>query len=185
MGRKLPHFLADDEPERLLEAATRQRDRLLVLTLLALGLRVSELCKLEVPDIDFRRRSVFIRAGKGDKDRYLPLPKILLGPLRGWVGKRQAGPVFPSSHGGKPLTSRAIQLLLRRLAKKAKLPGWDQPRRANPHKLRHAMATRTLEAGATIFDVKELLGHSSIATTQVYLSCTPQRLAEVVDRVYE
>lgn len=184
MGRKLPRFLGENEPELLLEAATRPRDRLLVLTLLALGLRVSELTKLEVSDLDFQRKTLFVRSGKGDKDRCLPLPKILLGPLRGWVGKRQSGQVFPSPRGGR-LTTRAVQLLLKRLAQKAKLPGWDRPRRVNPHKLRHSFATRTLEAGASIYDVKELLGHESIATTQVYLHSTAARLQEVVDRVYE
>ena len=182
--KKLPFFLADDAPEQLLGATGTQRDRLLLLTMLCLGLRVSELCHVAVPDLDFRRRVLWVREGKGSKDRCLPIPKHLVGPLRGWIGGRRSGPVFESPRGGE-VSVRAVQLLIKRVAVNAGLPEADVPRKITPHKLRHAFACRLLESGATIYDVKELMGHSSIATTEVYLHSTPQRLADVVDRVYQ
>lgn len=177
---KLPAFLHGDEPERLLAATTRERDRLLLMTGLYLGLRVSELVKLEVPHLDFRRRLLFVREGKGGKDRCLPIPKVILGPLRGWVGKRQAGPLFPSPRGGK-LTTRAVQLLIKRVAAKAGLRAAKEYRRVTPHKLRHAFATRMLERGADIAAVQAALGHASITTTAVYLHCSPERLREAME----
>lgn len=182
MGRRLPQFLLDTEPEQLLRATTRERDRLLLMVGLYAGLRVSELVKLAVEDLDFGRRLLMVREGKGKKDRSLPIPKKLLGPLRGWVGARQAGPVFESPRGGR-LSTRAVQLLMKRLALRAKLPRAKVARAVTPHKLRHSYATRLLESGATIYEVKELLGHSSISTTETYLHSCNNRLAKAVDRL--
>jgi integrase/recombinase XerD len=182
MARRLPLFLKDREPEAILRATRRERDRILLLAGLYCGLRVSELCRLDVADLDFGRRILFVRQGKGKKDRMVPIPRKLLGPLRAWVNARNSGPVFPSSHGGC-LTPRAVQLLVKRLAAAAGLPQAAQLRYATPHKLRHAYATRLLESGATIYEVRDLLGHSSIATTETYLHTTPERLSKAVDRI--
>lgn len=181
MSRKLPVFLASDEPERLLQAADTWRDRVLSMVLLYLGLRVAEVCALKVGDIDFRRRFVMVRQGKGSKDRSLPLPEKLLRPLRGWIGRRQNGHVFPSRQGGGPLTTRSVQLLMKRLASRAGLRDALAPRRVTPHKLRHSFASRMLERGANINAVKDALGHSSIATTQVYLHTSPEHLREAME----
>ncbi len=182
MPRRLPLFLKDSEPEQLIRAARRQRDRILLLTGLYCGLRVSELCRLDVADLDFGRRLLFVRQGKCKKDRLVPLPRKLVGPLRGWVGGRTSGPVFPSPRGGR-LSIRAVQLLVKRLADEAGLPQARQARYATPHKLRHAYATRLLESGATVYEVRDLLGHSSIAVTEVYLHSDPTRLAKAVDKL--
>lgn len=174
-AKKLPAFLQSDEPERLLRATTRERDRLVCMVMLYLGLRVSELCKLRVEHIDFRRALVMVREGKGAKDRALPLPKRLAGPLRGHVGARNDGPVFPSRRGGH-IKPRAVQLLIKRLAVAAKLRRANDPRAVSPHKFRHAFASRMLERGATLAEVKDALGHSSIATTSIYLHSDPEHL---------
>ena len=173
--KKLPVFLQSAEPEALLRATTRERDRLMCMAMLYLGLRVSELCKLNVEDIDFGRLLVIIREGKGCKDRCLPLPKRLAGPIRGWIGARQSGPVFPSPYGGR-LKPRGVQLLIKRLAIMANLRDATAPKRATPHKLRHAFASRMLERGATLAEVNDALGHSSIATTSIYLHSDPEYL---------
>lgn len=184
MRRKLPTFLRDDEPERLLEATTNTRDRVLLMTLLMLGLRVSEGAKLKIEHIDFRRASLLVKEGKGQKDRILPIPKRLVGILRGWIGPRKKGYVFPSRCGGGRLTNRAIQRMLKRVAEAAGLDGALEPRRFHPHALRHVFATRLLRAGADIVEVQHLMGHSNIATTAIYLHADPERLRSAVDRVY-
>jgi len=180
MPKRLPTFLADREPEALLRAASRERDRLLLMVGLYVGLRVAELCALRVEHLDFARRTLFVREGKGKKDRCLPIPRYLVGPLRGWVGARQEGFVFPSPRGGR-LTTRAVQKLVKRLAMKADLRAADEPRRCTPHKLRHAFATRMLERGADIITVRDALGHASVATTQIYCHSTPERLRSAME----
>ena len=178
--RKLPVFLQDSEPEQLLRATTRERDRVLLMALLYLGLRVSEACKLRVEHVDVGRAILFVREGKGAKDRALPIPRRFAGPLRGWIGSRISGYVWPSPGGGK-LTSRAVQLLIKRVARRAKLPNADQPRAITPHKLRHAFASRMLERGNDINAVKEALGHSSISTTATYLHTSGERLRRAME----
>jgi integrase/recombinase XerD len=176
MARKLPTFLEGDTPERLLRATDRERDRILLMAALYLGLRVSELCNLRVEHIDFGRRLLFVRQGKGSKDRALPIPSKFVGPLRGWVGGRKEGYVFPSNRGSGRLTPRAVQKLVKRVAEKAGMRRAKEPRLFTPHKFRHAMATRMLERGADIISVRDALGHESVATTQIYCHATPERL---------
>jgi integrase/recombinase XerD len=182
--RKLPTFLPDGVAETLLKATATQRDRLAGMLMLFAGLRVSEVCKLQADHLDLKKRVLWVRNGKGGKDRPIPIPQFLARAVRGWLAGRTAGPVFPSPKTGRGLTTRAIQLAVKRWAVAAKLPGAAVSRKYHPHALRHAFACRMLENGATIYEVKELLGHSSIAVTEYYLHSTPDKLAAAVDRVY-
>jgi integrase/recombinase XerD len=182
-SQKIPHIPPWDEVERLLKATTRQRDRLALMLMAFCGLRVSEVVGLECRHCDFSRRQLFLARCKGDKDRVVPMPDFLAGPLRAWVAGRTSGPFFRSRQGGGRMTTRALQLVLKRVAQAAKLPGADKPRGWHPHLLRHEAATRWLENGATLYEVKELLGHSSVAVTERYLHCTVGRLAGVVNRM--
>jgi integrase/recombinase XerD len=175
--------LADNEPEKLMRATKRERDRALLLVALYCGLRCSELTKLQVVDLDFDRLLLFVREGKGRKDRTVPLPKKIVSFLRGWIGARTQGLVFPSREGGGPLTNRAIQLLFKKLAVAAGLPGALEARRVTPHKFRHAYASRLLDSGAAIHEVRDLLGHASLAVTNLYSHATAYRLAQAVERL--
>ncbi len=150
------------------------------MTLLYLGLRVSEATKLKIEHIDFRQGVLFVREGKGQKDRALPIPRRFARILRGWIEARTAGYVFPSPRGGQ-LTTRAVQLLVKRVAIKAAVRGALEPRVISPHKLRHAFATRMLERGADIVAVKEALGHASVSTTQVYTHVSGERLRSLME----
>lgn len=179
--KKLPTFLQAGTPEQLLRGTTRERDRLLLMVAVYMGLRVSELCKLQIPHLDFERAMLMVREGKGCKDRAIPIPSRLIGPLRGWIGARAEGFVFPSPRGGGALTTRAVQLLVKRVAAAAKLPDAAKSRKYHPHALRHVFASRALDSGANINELKELLGHSSISTTQIYLHADASRLAHVVN----
>lgn len=189
--RKLPNFLRLVEIEALLSAArvaveqaktpgkrrATRRDLAMVQTGLLLGLRVSELCKLRIEEVDFDGGFVQVIAGKGDKDRTLPLPARLAPILREWAGDRKTGWLFTSA-GDRKLAPRTFQTRLAALGRAAALT-----KRAKPHGLRHTFATRLLESGAAIHEVSELLGHASIATTQVYLHVLPERLRGAMDRL--
>src|SRR5262245_30014711 len=149
--KKLPTFLQADEPELLIRATTHERDRLICMCMLYLGLRVSEVCKLQVDHLDFNaaRPLVMVREGKGARDRCRAVPTRLVGPLRDWIAVRRDGPVFPSPRGGH-IKRRTVQMLVKRLAAKAGLRQAGQPRAVCPHKFRHAFASRMLERGATL-----------------------------------
>src|SRR5438270_7220122 len=109
MGRRLPTFFRESEAEALILAAGNERDRLILRFGMGLGLRVSEITKLEVPDMDLARGMAQIRQAKGDKDRVVPIGDKLVDELRAWIGTRTQGPLFPSPRGGGRLSSRAIQ----------------------------------------------------------------------------
>jgi site-specific recombinase XerD len=168
--------------EKILRATTRERDRLMLLLARFVGLRVSEITKLDVSHLSFRKghEVLAVVQGKGCKDRNLPLPSFLVGPLRGWIGPRKSGPVFESPRGGQ-LTTRAVQYLIKRLAKRAGLADWNKPRLLTPHKFRHAFASGKVENGVDLLAVKEMLGHASLATTQVYLHTTPEHLRKMME----
>src|SRR5438105_12098910 len=117
--RRLPKFLTRTEIDQLANAASRPRDRLIVLSGFYLGLRVSEIVALEVPDLDWEAGLCFLRRAKYDRDRAVPLPAKLVPQLRAWIGERKSGPVFPSLRGGGRLTTRAVQKLITRLARRA------------------------------------------------------------------
>lgn len=178
MGRKLPNFLHGPELDALVAAAKRPRDRLIVQAGAYLGLRVSEITGLEVPDIDLAGGSCFVHEGKGAKDRLIPLPTRLIPELRAWIGDRREGILLPSRKWQARLSVRAVQLLIARLAKRAGIA-----RRVTPHTLRHTFGTRLLEAGVDIRSVQELLGHSSVSTTMLYTHVSAERLRYAVDRL--
>jgi integrase/recombinase XerD len=180
--RRLPRSLPARELAALVAAAPAGRDRLLLRAGLGMGLRVSELTKLEVPDLDLEAGTALVREGKGGKDRSVPVPDWLSAELTRWLGGRTAGPVFPSPRGGR-LSSRTVQRVIKRAAVRASLPGAEDVRRYTPHKLRHTFATNCLRAGADIIEVRDLLGHSSVSTTQVYLSSDASRLRDAVNRI--
>ena len=180
MGRKLPTFLRPAEAEAIVAAARSDRDRLILLCGLLLGLRVAELCHLRIPDIDSELGAVFVNQGKGGTDRYVPLPARLVAPLRAWVGQRKIGWLFPSPRKpGRPLTTRAVHNLVVNAAARAAITR----ARISPHKLRHTYATRLKELGADIFTIKELLGHAKIETTLIYTHIDTSGAKPFVDRL--
>jgi integrase/recombinase XerD len=180
---RLPVFFLPAQASALLAAAEEPREFMLVLSGLYLGLRVDELVKLRITDVDLVGRSVFVQLGKGKKDRYVPVPPDLAGALEEWIGDRPDGWLFPGRNPAKPLTCRAVQKIMKRLAIRAQLPGAAVPRKCTPHKMRHTYATMLLDSGANLLEVQELLGHASLSTTQIYLHVMPGRLKSAVDRL--
>ena len=186
VGRTLPKYLTEEEIESLLEAAGQpgtaesRRDANILELLYATGLRVSELVSLNVQDIDFQES--YIRCwGKGSKERIVyahakamgGLQEYLAGPRMSLVGDNKDEPALFVNHRGERLTRQWVWTILKTYGKKA---GLDQ--KITPHTLRHSFATHLLQKGASLRHVQELLGHSSISTTQVYTHLTDQHLEQ-------
>jgi len=183
--KKLPHFLGEADLGRLLEAPPADatlglRDRAILETLYSAGLRVSELTGLNVDDVDLESGLATVR-GKGKRERLALLGPQALTALRNWLaareampakGRRQQAAVFLNKNGSR-LTSRSVGRLLEKYLAQA---GLDP--RTSPHTLRHSFATHLLDRGADIRSVQELLGHRSLATTQIYTHVTTHRLRD-------
>lgn len=177
--RRLPVYLRPQELERLFAEAPNPRDHLMLIIGAYAGLRVSEIVRLQVEHIDFEGGMLEVHAGKGDKDRTIPLHQRIAWDMRVYLAGRQTGWVFPSTRGPSGhLMSRAVQLMIAAAAARAQIP-----RHVTPHKLRHSFATLALAKGADLMEIKDLLGHASVATTQIYLSVMPERLRGAVDRL--
>lgn len=177
---RLPKCLPGNEPARLLACAKGTRGRLIVLLGLYCGLRVSEIAERRIEDVDLNEGILQVRRGKGDKDRTVPIPSKVLPLLKAYIECRAAaaGWLFPGRGDTGHLTARAIQLQIDTAARRASLA-----RHVTPSMMRHSYATGLLRSGADIIEVRDLLGHASIATTQVYLSALPERLRSAVERL--
>ncbi len=184
-NQRLPHFVSREDMTRLLETPPSEsplgrRDRAILETIYSAGLRVSELTGLNVEDVELADGIATVR-GKGRKERLAMLGPQAVSAIRLWIDERQklAGPraaqqpaLFLNRNGTR-LTTRSVGRLLEKYLAQA---GLDP--RTSPHTLRHSFATHLLDAGADIRGVQELLGHRSLATTQIYTHVSTQRLRE-------
>jgi site-specific recombinase XerD len=182
---KLPVVLARTEVRTLLTAVRHPMRRVALTTMYALGLRISEGLRLETGDIDSARMTVWVRDGKGARDRGIPLPRPLLHRLREyWKTSRPESHtkyLFVSPRGPMPLDETTLQKTITAARKDT---GLDK--HATVHTLRHSYATHLLEAGVSLRTIQQLLGHKSLRTTEVYLHVTQpgaERLQEIVDRL--
>jgi integrase/recombinase XerD len=185
LASRLPRPLTVKEVERLLESAPDEdgrglRDRAILEMLYGAGLRISELVGLDVDDVDLDAGAV--RAmGKGGKEREVPFGRhardavgaYLTRARPGLATGRSGGALFLNARGGR-MTRQSCGRMLSARARRA---GLNAP--VSPHMLRHSFATHLLEGGADVRVVQELLGHASVATTQIYTLVTRQHLREV------
>ena len=189
-SRSLPKTLGRRELSRLRKAVSESEDPLAMpvsTLMLDTGLRVSELCALDIDDIDKEDLSALVIGGKGEKDRTVLFTQSSVEVLESWEPIRErrlmnaddAGlrAVFVSSRGRR-INPRSIQKMMDRLADSADIP----KSRLSPHTLRHTFATGLVERGADLVTIQRLLGHSSIATTRVYLEIGDQTLREIYHR---
>ncbi|MBI3185784.1 MAG: tyrosine recombinase XerC [Myxococcales bacterium] len=189
--RKLPRVLTLDEAKDLVEAPGSRtplalRDRAILEVLYGGGLRVSELCGLSVGDVDREGRVVRV-LGKGSKERLCPLNPTAMTAIDAYLQRRRelvAGryvdpeALFLNRRGGR-LTPRSVARHLGAYALKLGLP-----RRPSPHSLRHSYATHLLGAGADVRTIQELLGHSSLSTTQRYTHVSWEQLQTVYGKAH-
>ncbi len=191
LPQKLPTVLEVSEVERLLSSPDTStprglRDRAILELLYATGLRVSEVASLRISDIDFAEKLVRVK-GKGGKERIALLHDEALNWLERYLtesrplflqrGKQVTDIVFVSQKG-TPLTVRQIHRLVDGYAKKV------LGRRISPHALRHSFATHLLEGGADLRVIQELLGHSSLAATQIYTRLSRTHLKRVYEKAH-
>jgi site-specific recombinase XerD len=179
--RKLPVVLSRGEVQRVLGCLRKPHYRVCLSTIYSCGLRLKEGVGLQVRDIDSERMVLHIRQGKGNKDRYVPLPERTLDQLREYWGyHRQPEWLFPGRGCGEqgPLNVSGVQK-----AFKAALAQSGVNKAASVHTLRHSYATHLLEAGVNLTLIQRYLGHDSIQTTAIYLHVTPQAQQEVVGRI--
>ena len=172
--RSLPVVLSPEDVRRLLDAVPPGRNRLMLRIAYGCGLRVSELTHVRVNDIDGSRNVLWVRHGKGNKDRGVPLPATLLDELRSyWREYRPPNWLFAGSTG-QPLDVSNLQ---RAFQKARRVAGLRQP--ATCHTLRHCYATHLLEAGTDLPTLQRLLGHSHLSTTLRYLHLRSDRLPHI------
>lgn len=172
--RTLPVILSPEQVAHLIQTAKPGRDRLMLRLLYGCGLRVSELTHLRVVDIDSANRRLWVRAGKGNRDRGLPLPSCLLEELRAyWRWKRPVSWWFPGSRG-TPIHVGNVQRMFQQTRRRAQI---SVP--ATVHTLRHCYATHLLETGTDLPTLQRLLGHRQLATTMRYLHLREERLGMV------
>lgn len=186
MGKHLPEVLSVDEIDAMIAAIpadspTANRNRAIIETMYGCGLRVSELCNLEFSRIDFERR-IAIVTGKGDKERLVPMSDTSVDAIRDYLDDRatlnvKAGEeniVFLNVRGHR-LSRQMVFIFLRDLAASAGIA-----KTISPHTLRHSFATHLLEGGANLRAIQQMLGHESIATTEIYLHLDNTRLREEI-----
>lgn len=185
LPRKLPVVLSTGEVRGLLKTVEHPVRRMALTTIYALGLRLGEGLSLETGHIDSERLLVWVRNGKGARDRGVPLPRPLLARLRlYWRTERpkSASPLlFVPRDGVGRLHETTLQKTFTAARRDAQLR-----KQATIHTLRHSYATHLLESGISLRTIQQLLGHSSLSTTEIYLHVTEpsaERVQETVDRL--
>lgn len=163
-NRRLPITLEKKEILEILGKTTNRKHRTMIALAYGAGLRVSEVTNLRVDNLDFSKNLIRIENSKGAKDRYTLLPEPLTSELKEFTnGKSRGDPVFESVRGGK-LTTRTLQKIFLAACARAEI---FKP--ATFHSLRHSFATHLVQSGTALHLVQEILGHSDIKTTQMYL----------------
>jgi integrase/recombinase XerD len=172
--RSLPAVLSREEVAQLLALVPQPLERLILQTTYACGLRASEVLSLRVADIDSSRMLLWVRQGKGNKDRGVPLSPALLEALRAhWQRLRPTTWLFPGQTATGQRSLEALQRVVRRAVLAA---GFTK--KVSLHTLRHSYATHLLEAGVDVVTIQRLLGHRDLQTTARYLHLTAPRLAQ-------
>lgn len=190
--KSLPTFLTTTQMEELLKLPPREdvwglRDSSILELFYSTGMRLSELADLKLSTIDFDQELIKVW-GKGDKERIIPVGEEALAALKSYLDKRNSDLKDPAivdsevlflNRSGKKLTSRSIARIVKKHAQKV-----SEDKKTSPHKLRHTFATHLLDSGMDIMAVKDLLGHSSLSTTQIYTHVTTERLKKVYKKAH-
>jgi integrase/recombinase XerD len=173
---RLPVILSREEVQAFLQSIRNLKQRTLLTTIYATGLRVSEVIHLKVADIDSQRMMLRVEQGKWQKDRYVMLSPKLLEILREyWTTARPKTWLFPGKLPGSPLTSTSVLMFCNQTCLRAGLK-----KSVTPHTLRHAFAVHLLENGTDLRTIQLLLGHRSLSTTAGYLKVAQTRVCATI-----
>lgn len=184
LDKMLPKFLSEDEMARFIEAPSLKniagkRDRAILETLYSTGMRVSELVGLNINDVD-EIGNIAKVAGKGKKERLIPIGDKALDAIRGYLqDRKQKTNALFLNKGGTRLSDRSVRNIVNKHIMTISLT-----RNISPHVMRHSFATHLLNRGADLRSVQELLGHVNLSTTQIYTHVTTDRLKEVYNKAH-
>jgi integrase/recombinase XerC len=189
--QKLPSYLSVDEIFRLLDLPDKKsfigtRDGAILELFYSTGIRISELTGIRMEDLHLAERMVKVR-GKGKKERLLPVGKKSVGALEGYIAFRNkriakfctAREELFLNYRGRGISVRGVRKILEKYIRQNNFTG-----KISPHSLRHSFATHMLDAGADLRSIQEMLGHSSLSTTQKYTHLTIDRLAKAYDEAH-
>lgn len=175
--KKLPDVLNENEILRIFKAVTNLKHQTMLMIAYASGLRVSELVRLKIEDIDGSRGLIHIRNAKGKKDRFTVFPESMREQLVAYWKKYKLGAtgwLFPGDTKDKHLATRSIQAVFARAIKSSGIT-----KKVSMHTLRHSFATHLLEHGTDLRYIQALLGHQSVRTTEVYTHVSTKSLGQV------
>ena len=174
--KSLPKVLSRDEVRRLIDAVTNLKHRAMLLVLYSGGLRVGEVIRLQVTDIESDRGMIRVRKGKGRKDRYVMLSAVTLEALRDYARPERLDKwLFPGERPDRHYNARSLQRVVKKAAERARIR-----RTVTPHILRHSFATHLVESGTQQRYIQQLLGHAKSATTEIYTHVANQALVKVI-----
>ena len=171
---QLPKIFSEKEIKSLLQALENIKHQCILLTIYSTGIRLSELLNLRLQDIDSKRMSVFIKGGKGKKDRYTVLSPMLLKHLRHYYKIYLPEYWLFEGQSGGQYSPRSVQQILRKAIKKSGVNSFG-----TVHTLRHSFATHLLENGTDLRYIQHLLGHNSTKTTEIYTHITKHHMAKL------
>jgi len=184
-SRTEPESLSIEEAAQLVKAClsstpTERRDRMAVLLLYGCGLRTKELCDLRLQDLNLPRKELLVRAGKGDRQRIVPLPEMVYTELLAYLQERggKRGPLLRTAVKGRPLRAKDVCDIIRHAAERAGI-AWEM----TPKTLRHSYATHLMDRGVDLAVIAKLMGHRSPAETGVYLHVLKDRTQRAVNRL--
>jgi integrase/recombinase XerD len=185
LDKKIPNFLTFEEVTKIIKAPNLKnpqgvRARAILELMYATGLRVSELVGLKTEDINLDVGFIKCK-GKGSKERIVPLGRIsshflqkYIAEARGKLLSKKTSPYLFLAQGGRPLSRQSVWKMIKKIVGECRIK-----KEISPHTLRHSFATHLLEGGADLRSVQELLGHSSITTTQIYTHVNQRRLKNI------
>lgn len=190
--QKLPQYVPKNKIDNMLYQASgdeddfaAKRNELIILLLYGLGIRLAELIAIRLKDFSSDYRELTVR-GKGDKERIIPIVELLRGKIVNYIEQRKGSNVCESGNNylllskrGEPISRSQVQRIVGRVLALAGVEG-----KRSPHVLRHTFATHLLDGGADMREIQELLGHSSLKTTQVYTHSSIARLKEIYNTAH-
>ncbi|GMQ60244.1 site-specific integrase [Vallitalea sediminicola] len=173
--RKLPNVLSKKEVKSILASLQNNKHKTLLALIYSSGLRVGEVVKLKINDIDSQRMLIKIEQGKGNKDRYVMLSESILLQLRKYYKEYRPNKwLFEGADKDKHITERTVQRIFKNACEKGCVM-----KKVSVHSLRHSFATHLLESGTDIRYIQELLGHSSSKTTEIYTHVTNKNIMSI------
>lgn len=180
LRKKIPNFLTTDEVKAMIDSFDEERKlkyKVMLSILYFCGLRVSELCNLRVEDVSFYPPYVKVLMGKGNKDRLVPISENIVSLLKNYVAKYNPK-IYFIENKGKPLHPSTVFRTVKRAAKKAGIT-----KTIHPHTLRHSFATHLIMNNVNVKVIQELLGHSNLSTTSIYLHVADREKFDAVKKL--